>query len=133
MSAVFGKKIDKDIPYDLPGDEIDAKAMVKAYHCNSKKLRTLEGKTLRALVVDKATIDYLANLENVKEYMILFAVSEEDVNEPEDQQRFTTILAAIDNNNKIMVNHLRNKFKPCPTDCYNYEEVFDDIPGQCQD
>jgi len=124
MSAKFGDKIDKDIANDLPGDQIDAIAMVRAYHLNSRKLQTPDGTALKALIVDKADIEYLASLDDAKEYMIIFAISAEDIEEPEDNQKFTTILAAINNNNEIMVDHLRNKFKPCPSDCHNYDDVF---------
>ncbi|MBL4708809.1 MAG: hypothetical protein JKY48_10275 [Flavobacteriales bacterium] len=127
MKATFGNRPDPSSPDNI--DLVTAKKMVYAYHSHSKKLtvedNTGEDQTLRALVIDKKSMDELRDLD-ADEYMILFAVRKNDVDEPEGKQKFTTILAAV-KDGKIMSQDLKNRFKPCPSDCNNYEVVFDEI------
>ena len=99
-----------------------AKDMVDDYLNHPDKLAAPGGGTLKGLMVSKADMQALLDL-NSDEYMIIFAVREADVGKPSSQQTFTTIMAGIDNG-EIDVNALKDGFGPCPDTCANYDDVF---------
>ncbi|MEQ8910135.1 MAG: hypothetical protein RIC95_13140 [Vicingaceae bacterium] len=110
--------------FDAKIDKSTAVSMVQEYLSHPNRLTLGDGQTLKALVVDSDDISALVDLD-AKAYMVLFSVSDKDVGKEPSEQRFTTILAAIDQDDKIVTTELRNKFKPCPSDCHNYSEVFE--------
>ncbi len=124
---------------NLRVSSIEAKSMVKAYHCHPKKLRTESGDTLKGLIVDKADLLAILGLQDdalpssPQKYCILFAISLDDVEKPTIRQDFTAIMAPIVNH-QIDMSNLRNVFDPCPTLCdeiSNYDDEFDSSMLNC--
>lgn len=127
-NTTFGKEANRTIPYSSPGEMVDAVRMTDEYRKHPLKLLTHDDQTLKALVIEQEHLTTLA-AAGASKYMILFAVCEEDVDKNPINQRFTTILVGIDDTDRIMngPNLFRNKFMPCPSECYNYDELFPDI------
>lgn len=109
----------------IPG-ETDATTMVQKYQTHPKKILNAEGEQINGLLIDKADLVELANDDNSANYMIVFAVSYDDVNKPKDEQNLTALLIGIDENGAIVEEKIMNKFKPCPSECGNldYKATF---------
>ena len=100
------------------------KKMVTEYLSNPNRLKNTDGLTLKALNVSKADFETLNGLEGVDKFMILLAVSNADIDKAPEDQNFTTIIAPVDTNGNIMESDMLNNFEPCPSNCSDYDSVF---------
>ena len=83
----------------------DAKEMIKAYQNNDAAMKNEPPngcEIIRGFKFDKADIQDILNDPNTNEVVILPAVVKDDLSKPANQQRFTMIIAGLDNRNAIV-------------------------------
>jgi len=83
----------------------DATEMINAYQNNGAAMKNEPPsgcEIIRGFKFDKADIQDILNDSNTNEVIILPAVVKDDLSKPEDEQRFTMIIAGLDNRNTII-------------------------------
>lgn len=111
-----------------------ARTMINAHTAHNGALRVdIGGATekLKGLTVDAQLLRNMINTTDAqgnyvyKEVFLMPAVKEENLGEPEPNQRFTIVLVGVDQSDNIVTSTALDYCDPCPQDCpLNIDEVL---------